>query len=144
MFLGGKSVNKLAESLKKILDKYSIKQVDLAKSLGVSPQFINGVFKGRKKLNFKQIEIMGDKLNLRKEDILELKKRASNLYEDQEMMQWLENIENVEEKHKELSADEKMQEIIENIFKIKDDKAKEEILDFILYKIEKNAKRKKE
>ena len=136
-------MNKLAESLKKILDKYSIKQVDLAKSLGVSPQFINGVFKGRKKLNFKQIEIMGDKLNLRKEDILELKKRASNLYEDQEMMQWLENIENVE-KHKELSADEKMQEIIENIFKIKDDKAKEEILDFILYKIEKNAKRKKE
>lgn len=137
-------MNKLAEFLEEILNKYSIKQIDLAKSLGISPQFINGVFKGRKKLNFKQIEIIGEKLNLKKEDILELKKRASNLYEDQEMMLWLENIESVAEKHKELSTDEKMQEIIENIFKIKDDRTKEEILDFILYKIEKSSNKKKE
>lgn len=137
-------MNKLVKSLEEILSKYSIKQIDLAKSLGVTPQFINGVFKGRKKLNFKQIEIMGEKLKLKKEEILELKKKASNLYEDQEMMVWLENLESDAEKHKELSTDEKMQEIIENIFKIKDDKTKEEILDFILYKIEKNDKRKKE
>lgn len=136
-------MNKLVKSLEEILSKYSIKQIDLAKSLGVTPQFINGVFKGRKKLNFKQIEIMGEKLKLKKEEILELKKKASNLYEDKEMMAWLENLESDAEKHKELSTDEKMQEIIENIFKIKDDKTKEEILDFILYKIEKNDKRKK-
>lgn len=133
-------MNKLVESLKKMLDKYSIKQVDLAKSLEVRPQFINSVFKGRKKLNFKQIEIIGEKLNFKKEDILELKKNASNLYDDEEMMNWLEMIVENSMKYEELSSDEKMQKIIENICKIKDEKTREEILDFILYKLQKNNK----
>lgn len=133
-------MNKLVESLEKMLNKYSIKQIDLAKSLEVRPQFINSVFKGRKKLNFRQIEIIGEKLNFEKEDILELKKNASNLYEDEQMMVWLENLEENAIRYKELSTNEKMQEIIENIFKIKDEKTKEEILDFVLYKIQKNRK----
>lgn len=135
-------MDKLVESLEKMLNKYSIKQVDLAKSLEVKPQFINGVFKGRKKLNFKQIEIIGEKLKFEKSDILELKKNASNLYEDEEMLAWLESLESDAVKYKELSSNEKIQEIIDNIFKIKDDKTKEEVLDFILYKLEKDGKQK--
>lgn len=125
------SKKELVSILNYILNKYNLKQIDLARQLEVTPQFINSVFKQRKTLSIHHIEIMREKLNLSYSDVIQLKK-AVIFHKDVELMEWMQKLEKI-------STDEKNKEIIEALFKIQKLETKESILDFILYKLSNEA-----
>lgn len=134
----------LKNVLDKILKKYSINKSELAKILGVTPQFISALFTNSKnykrKLNFEHIEILREKLNLSKEEIFELKKNIG-IPDDPDLNEWLEKLEDSAYKFELLSSNKGLEEIIDNVYKIKKPKTREIILEFILYQL---AKEKEE
>lgn len=130
----------LKNILNKILEKYNVNKSELAKILGVTPQFISALFtdskKYKRKLNFEHIEILRKKLNLSKEEIFELKKTIG-IPDDPDINEWLEKIEDSAYKFELLSSNKGLEEIIDNVYKIKKPKTREIILEFILYQLAK-------
>lgn len=130
----------LKNILEKILEKYNINKSELAKILGVTPQFISALFtdskKYKRKLNFEHIEILRKKLNLSKEEIFELKKNIG-IPDDPDINEWLDKVEDSAYKFELLSSNKGLEEIIDNVYKIKKPKTREIILEFILYQLAK-------
>lgn len=124
------------EILGDILEKYKISKSGLARKMGVTPQFLNSIFKGERKLNYTHIDKMKKNLNLTKEDIIELKKSIT-IPEDPDVLEWLEKLEDAAYKFKLLSSNKGLEEIIDNVYKIKKSKTRENILEYIVYQLSK-------
>lgn len=129
-------MNSTIEILKKITEKYSISKSDLARKIGVTPQFIQSIFKGERKLNYTHIDKLKKNLNLSQKEVLELKKSIT-IPEDPDVMEWLEKMEDSAYKFELLSSNKALEEIIDNVYKIKKSKTRENILEYILYQLSK-------
>lgn len=124
------------EMLKDILEKYSINKSDLARKIGVTPQFIQSIFKGERKLNYAHIDKLREHLDLTKDEVIELKKTIT-IPEDPDMLEWLEKLEDSAYKFELLSSNKGLEEIIDNVYKIKKAKTREDILEYIIYQLSK-------
>lgn len=122
--------------LEEILEKYNINKSSLARKMDVTPQFLNSIFKGERKLNYMHIDKIKQKLNLTKEETIELKKSIT-IPEDPDILEWLEKLEDAAYKFELLSSNKVLEEIIDNVYKIKKSKTRENILEYIIYQLSK-------
>lgn len=122
--------------LEEILEKYNINKSSLARKMDVTPQFLNSIFKGERKLNYMHIDKIKQKLNLTKEETIELKKSIT-IPEDPDILEWLEKLEDAAYKFELLSSNKGLEEIIDNVYKIKKSKTRENILEYIIYQLSK-------
>lgn len=123
-------------TLEDILEKYKINKSGLARMMGVTPQFLNSIFKGSRKLNYTHINKMKKNLNLTGEEVMDLKKSIT-IPEDPDILEWLDKLEDAAYKFELLSSNKGLEEIIDNVYKIKKPKTRENILEYILYQLSK-------
>ncbi|MGL5203215.1 helix-turn-helix domain-containing protein [Cetobacterium sp.] len=122
--------------LEDILKKYKISKSSLARKMEVTPQFLNSIFKGERKLNYAHIDKIKKNLKLTKIEVMELKKSIT-IPEDPDVLEWLEKLEDAAYKFELLSSNKGLEEIIDNVYKIKKSKTRENILEYILYQLSK-------
>lgn len=72
-------ITKFAIQLHLYLKKYRISQADLAKKMGVSPQYVSRIIKGRENLTFSTVQKIHDALGVKFIDVIENSKTADRV-----------------------------------------------------------------